>query len=394
MQVKIESLAFGGEGVCRVEGTVCFIEGALPGEVVDIDIYQEKKNYKRGRVSEIKEESNYRIEPVCQVFGECGGCQLQNLEYKRQVYWKEKQISQILSRIGGFKDVRLNPIIKSPLEVGYRNSVTVHRSHNNPRVIGFFANDNVTLISLMSCPIADDNINKNLLSIFDEIRKKKTGKYHITIRTDSSGNIDWTGSKEEVILKESILGKEISFSSDTFFQANAGMIEQLVKTVEKFVIGRKRSLKDAVLFDLYCGVGLFSNIMADRFKSVYGIERDKESVRFANSNRKNFNLDNVFFFRGEVENTFYKIFSRYKSETNVLILDPPRTGVEKRFLEKLASKDDVSSIVYISCNPPIFARDMRILCQNGKWNLQEITPLDMFPQTKHIELVAKISKST
>ena len=134
--------------------------------------------------------------------------------------------------------------------------------------------------------------------------------------------------------------------------------------------------------------------MADRFKSVYGIERDKESVRFANSNRKNFNLDNVFFFRGEVENTFYKIFSRYKSETNVLILDPPRTGVEKRFLEKLASKDDVSSIVYISCNPPIFARDMRILCQNGKWNLQEITPLDMFPQTKHIELVAKISKST
>ena len=259
VELKIEDVAFGGKGVGRENGKAVFIPLTIDAELVSARITREKKQFAEAEIIDLREKSPHRIEPLCPYFGSCGGCAYQHIDYAHQLEIKSRQVRDVLQRIGKIKDVPMRPIIPSPKTYAYRNRVTVHAENS---VIGYFRRDSQRLIDVERCPIAMDEVNRDLA----ELRSQNVRDGHYTLR-----------AKVDRLLRSRSTRSENAFHH--FTQTNDDVANALRDLLVEIVPGNQD-----VLIDAFCGAGFFGKALVDKFQRIIGIDWDRFAIAAAKEN--------------------------------------------------------------------------------------------------------------
>lgn len=380
---KIYSVAFGLAGVGKVDGKVCFVKGALPGEEVDFRITKDSRRFAEGEVVSIKEPSPERVDPVCKYYGRCGGCQGQHISYEEEVKYKGEQASELIKRIARLEDFEVFDIVPSPKAYNYRSSVTLH---NNGKNIGFFEIDGKTLMEIDECPIASEAINKEIAKL-----TPAQDKGDITLKSDSAGRVWSSVRMGERFYIDTFRGVELYLSPRSFSQANRDITVKIIETLEEW-IGEVD--ENTALFDPYCGIGFFTFLLEGDYAIRVGIDENRTAIDCAKTTAKRLGRRDVKFYKGQAEKELVSIFERSKKRDNILFLDPPRKGAQKEILEAVKGLEDVRRVFYLSCDPARLARDVKELTSAGNLSLKRIKPFDMFPRTKHIETLAELERKS
>ncbi len=365
LTVTIEDIAFGGEGVARVNDFVVFVPFVLAGEEVEVEVTELKRNFARGRLLNLLKPSPHRVQPQCRYFGDCGGCQYQHIDYETQLRLKHKQIVDQFQRIGGFPAAVVDPVIPCPMPYGYRNRIMIRSQWDKTKPglnIGFIRHDNRLVVDIEECKIAEPGLNREI----QEVRAHPPPK----------GGL-------KVMLRVAPKGWQVP--RDSFFQNNFFLLPKLIETVR----GRIRASGARHLLDAYCGVGFFAIELADLVDSFAGIEIDRPAVQAARRNAEWRDRRNGEFMAGDVAEHLPPWLKRFSAGTTAVIIDPPRAGCPRDSLALLRDHR-AAQIVYVSCHPATLARDLNALCRDGVYDLVNVAPLDMFPQTQHIECVADL----
>ena len=400
MEVVIEKMNHQAMGIAKINGKVVFIPKVIVGDIVDIDIVKEYKNYSIGRVNKIIKESAKRVDVLCPYYDICGGCSISAYTYHDELEYKVNNVIDIFKR----NDIDIKPnIIKSDNRYGYRNKITLQVSNG---IIGLYEEDSNTIVDVDKCLLVSDKLNEIIDIIKKNINVNKCNK--IVIRDTYYGiMIIFYGSvnNEEVIkyldkkvvsiytydnkyrciygekyLYEMIGEYKYRISPDSFFQVNSRTVNKLYNKVVEYAIENEK--KDN-LVDLYCGTGTIGIYLSKYFNNIIGIELNKQAVEDAKENAKINSVNNIKFYAGDVG----KIIND-QIKADVIVVDPPRSGLDKRTKDILL-KIKANKIVYVSCNPLTLARDIKEL-DNG-YELGDITLVDMFPNTHHVESVCVLN---
>lgn len=377
---EVESVAFGGHGVARVDGMAAFVPFTVDGDVVEAETRIAKKRHLIARARKIVAPSPHRTEPRCRYFYRCGGCQYQHIGYGHQLEIKRRQVEESLKRIGGFPDAPVRPVIASPQPYSYRGKAEFHVSFVKGELCaGFFDTSGARVLDLERCEIVEESINHAYAARRNALLKAGRPRTEsFVLWSESPFVADENPGKGETVLRH-VKGRTFQAPASGFFQGNICLTGALVDAVLDAADCRE---SDSVL-DLYCGSGLFSVFLAATGARVLGIEIDNAAVECALANTLAAGLDNAQFRADNVEESIRTLQPRTFS---VIVLDPPRAGCDKEALLAVAALLP-GKVVYISCDPATQARDLRILAERGL-SLKYVQPLDMFPQTKHIETVA------
>lgn len=363
--VRVIDIAFGGEGVARFHELVVFVPFVALGEEVEIEITELKKRFARAKLIRVVTPSPDRVAPRCRYFGECGGCQYQHLAYEAQLKLKHKQIVDLLQRIGGIPEVAVEQVIPCPQPYGYRNRIMIRSQWDKFKQglnIGFIRAENRLVVDIEECVISEPPLNEQLRRV--RANPPPKGGIKVVLRMLPT---DWDVPK------------------DSFFQNNFHLLPRLVETV------RDRIQRSGVrhLIDLYCGVGFFAIETADLVETFAGVEVDRMAVSAARRNATSRGITNGEFVEGRAEELLPRLLEKFRAEQSAVILDPPRTGCPRESLELLRAAKP-ARIIYVSCHPATLARDIQLLCEDGTYRVLGIVPLDMFPQTQHVECVAEL----
>lgn len=380
MKTQIFSLAFGGEGIGKVDGKICFVEGALPGEDVEFEALKEDPKFIRGRVIKVLKPSDERTEPECPYYGSCGGCQLQHISYEKELFYKQIQVKDLLERISGITDADIKEMIPSEKPYRYRSSITLHKNHGR---YGFVAKNKKDIIAIENCAVAEDAINGAL----DEIGPGEKGD--VTLKSDRNGNA-WLSSRAgDRFYIDTYNGFDMYLSPKAFSQANRYVAEKISCILNKWI---GTPPENSAFFDAYCGTGLFTFLASDGFHSKTGMDINRTSIDCAKTTLRKHAIQNTRFYKDDAEKKFLELFSRNRAEHNILFLDPPRKGCKKHFLLDLASLEELDKIYYLSCDPSRLARDIKLITSESHFKLGRVQPFDMFPRTKHIEVLAEFTR--
>lgn len=396
MKVEIERFDHQGRGITYVHNKICFVKNALPGEIVDIQITKDQKKYQEAEIRDFFSISQNRIEPICPYFGICGGCDLMYMDYQNQLSYKENKIRDILKKYADVENNNIKQIVGNDNPINYRNKATFQVNEK----IGYFGKGSYELIAIDECKIVDPRINDVLTFLENQ---DLSGLEQVVVRvsrTYPEVMVILKGYKKPVISKflESItscyfenkllFGKEsireklgnldFLISPTSFFQVNTEGAVKLYNLVRNYLEGTK---EDKVL-DLYCGTGTIGLFISNLVKEVIGIEINKYAVKNAEENKKQNNIRNASFYCGDVS----KLLSRLPA-CNKVIVDPPRAGLDDKTIDYLL-KNNFEKIVYVSCDPITLARDLKKLSE--QYEIIEVTPVDLFSQTYHVECVAVI----
>ena len=459
LEIEIEKIVFGGEGLGRIDGFAVFVPMSVPGDKLEIDIISVKKSYARGLITRIIEPSKDRIEDLSKVsFEDFDGCDFGMLKYEKQLEYKDKMLEEVLTKISGIdlENVQVEKIIESDEKVNYRNK-TAEPFFKKDGIIqtGFYSrkSHNVFLAkeSLLKSEIAKMIIDKFLqkvnnfsgtkkeFKVFNEINNtgflkqimvrnneknevmiivivNKNSQYnqlskvleemydeneciksvYISVKTEQNNvilgkNIHLFGSQ---YLEEEMEGLKFKIYPNSFFQINKKQALKLYDTAIEFLNEEKNNKNNGKIYektviDAFSGTGTIAMMLSKNIKKVIGIESVESSTLAAKLTSHENSIQNVEFVNGKVEKELPKILKR--ENIGAIVFDPPRRGIEEIALKSVI-KNKIEKIVYISCNPATFARDVKILTENG-YVLKKITPVDMFPQTSHIEVVGLLEKS-
>ncbi len=363
--LEIKDIAFGGEGVGRLDELVVFVPLVIVGETVEVEVTEVKKQFLRAKLVRVLQAAPERVEPKCRYFGACGGCQYQHMDYSMQLSMKHKQIRDLFMRVGRVPAEQIEPVLPCPAPYGYRNRIMI-RTQWNGRLkkleIGFIRGDLPYVEDIEECQIAESVLNKQIAVVRASPPPK--GGIKVVLRLEPEG---WEVPR------------------DSFFQNNFHLLPQLVETVRLFVKqGGARHL-----LDLYCGVGFFGIEMADLVESFAGVEYDQRAIGAARRNLERRGIQNGQFIAAKVEEALPELVRKFTPGQTVVILDPPRKGCWPATLELLRQVRP-RQVIYVSCHPATMARDLGILCSDGVFDLARVQPLDMFPQTQHVECVADL----
>jgi 23S rRNA (uracil1939-C5)-methyltransferase len=444
LELAIDDLAFGGEGVGRVDGYVVFVRGGLPGDRVRVRVTEARGRFGRAVILDVLVASPDRVEPPCPYFGRCGGCRLQHLAYPAQLAFKEKQVRDCLERLGGTGDFELRPILAAPEPYGYRNKMEFTIA-GDPVALGLHVFERYDVVlDIERCLLESETMNALLhefrrqlreraLSVWDPRTERgllrfvmmregrHTGESMVNIvaaapdvetltpvadalraRVPSTASVVLNvnakkasvavGSEEHLLsgrdhITESLDGVVFQVSANSFFQTNSRQAERLFAIVESAC-----ALDGSeTLLDLYSGTGAISLLLARRVRAVYGIELAAAAVADAIRNARANGIENCTFLAGEVRHVLPELM-RQGVRASVVVADPPRAGFHPKALSALAALAP-ERIVYVSCNPSTLARDVGDLVRQG-YRLEWVQPVDMFPQTPHIEAVARLRRAS
>ncbi|GFE71231.1 23S rRNA (uracil(1939)-C(5))-methyltransferase RlmD [Chroococcus sp. FPU101] len=441
VDIEITDLNHTGEGVGRFDGQVIFVPDTVIGDHISARILHLKRHHAEGKIQKIIKASPYRIRPRCIVADKCGGCQWHQIDDHYQSQIKHYQVIETLKRIGGFSDIETSSILTGTSSLGYRNKATypLGQSTNGNIQTGYYRRQSHQIVNLNQCPVQDPDLNPLLAEIKQDIQARGWTIYNetthqgqlrhlalrigrktreilltlITTDTQLSGieeqadiwlqrysnlvgvTLNYNPKKTNVIfgdkthtiaglpyLRENFAGLTYHLRPDTFFQVNTEAAEALLGVIlEKLALNGSERILDA-----YCGIGTFTLPLAQHAKEAVGIEMQKSAIEQAKENAKLNGIDNVSFFAGTVET----ILPQIQEQFDIVILDPPRKGCDHTVLDALLSLQP-SRIVYVSCQAATLARDLKYLCQEGKYQLTFVQPADFFPQTPHVECVAFLS---
>ncbi len=457
--VPIIDIGVEGKAVAKSEELIVFVEGGVPGDVVDIQLTRKKKSYAEGRIIKTHFRSEKRSEAFCEHFGVCGGCKWQNLDYKWQLYYKQKQVTDTLKRIGKIDFPEISPIIPSLKQREYRNKLEFTFSNKmwlsneeiqsgqtfgNRNALGFHIPKMFDkILDIQNCYLQTEPSNsirlalkefalKNELTFYD-IREHKGLLRTIIIRSSSTKELmlivcfgeqdpvniekvmrflleqfpeitslmytvnlkmnDTIGDqvieayyKKDHILEE-MEGLKFRISPKSFYQTNSEQAYELYKITRDFAA----LTGTEVVYDLYTGTGTIANFIAGQAKKVIGVEYVPDAIEDARINSTLNNIHNTVFFAGDIKEVLSDTFLRQNGYPDVIITDPPRNGMHEDVIKKIVAINP-KRIVYVSCNSATQARDLLLLCTNYK--VTGIQPVDMFPQTHHVENVVLLERLT
>jgi 23S rRNA (uracil1939-C5)-methyltransferase len=444
LELTIDDLAFGGEGVGRVDGYVVFVRGGLPGDRLRVRLTEARGRFGRAAIEELLVASPDRVTPPCPYFGQCGGCRLQHLAYPAQLAFKEKQVRDCLTRLGGIGDFELRPILPAPEPYGYRNKMEFTIAGEPPALgLHVFERYDVVL-DIQRCLLQSDTLNalldefrrqlrdralsvwdprtergllrflmlregrntgeamvnivaaapdvETLTPVADALRARALATSSVVLNVNAKKASVAVGSDEHLLagrehITESLDGVVFQVSANSFFQTNTRQAERLFAIVEAAC----ELDGGETLLDLYSGTGAISLLLARRVRAVYGIEVAAAAVADAIRNARANGIDNCTFLAGEVRHVLPDLV-RQGVQAPVVVADPPRAGFHPKALSALAMLAP-QRIVYVSCNPSTLARDVADLARHG-YRLEWVQPVDMFPQTPHIEAVARLRRAS
>jgi tRNA/tmRNA/rRNA uracil-C5-methylase (TrmA/RlmC/RlmD family) len=369
LTLEITDIAFGGEGVARVEEFVVFVPFVAPGETVEAEVTEVKKRFARAKLLRVVEPSPERVEPACRYFADCGGCQYQHLSYPAQLRLKHKQIGDLFQRIGGFDPSIVAPVVACPEPYGYRNRIMIRSQWDKFKQglnIGFIRADNRLVVDIEGCKIAEPALNEEIKRV--RANPPPKGGLKVVLRIAPE---DWVVPR------------------DSFFQNNFFLLPKLVEVVRE----RLRQAGTRYLLDVYCGVGFFSLELADMVERFAGIELDALAIKAARQNAAARGRTNGEFVGGAAEDELPRLIETFEPTASTVLLDPPRKGCAPSLIE-LLRRLRPAQVLYVSCHPATMARDLNALCAAGVFSLARVMPLDMFPQTQHVESVADLRALT
>ena len=380
--LTIHDIAFGGEGVGRLDDFVVFVPFVLVGETVAAEITEVKKNFARAKLLRVETPSPERVKPECRYFGACGGCQYQHIAYPAQLQLKHKQISDLFERVGKIPSDKIAPVIPCPQPYGYRNRIMIRSQWNKPEQklnIGFIRADCGLVEDIEECKIAEPALNEQIL--------------HVRAHPPPKGGI-------KVVLR--VQPENWDVPRDSFFQNNFFLLPKLVEMIRGFLgapascrpvlgehAGETPALPARHLIDLYCGVGFFGIELAGAVGSFVGVEYDQRAIQSARKNAAARKISNGEFVAAKAEDVLPELLKKFSPEKTAVVLDPPRKGCQPEILQ-LLRETRPAQVIYVSCHPATMARDLNIMCGDGVFDLARVQPLDMFPQTQHVECVADL----
>lgn len=402
-EITLTTLTYGGEAMGRLpDGRAVFVPFGLPNEHVRVRLTEEKKGFARGEILEISESSSERITPRCIHFSKCGGCHYQNLSYENQLKAKEEILRDQLKRIGKIENPPVKPMIASPAVWNYRNHMQFHLTEDGK--VGFVNSRGRSVIPISECHLPEAAIQ----TFWPELQFETTlGAERISVRTgqdeelililesenpetpeleiEADISVVHIYDEDSVViagqdhLTINVLEKNFHVSAASFFQVNTKMAEKMVQ----HLLVMLPVSSETTLMDVYCGAGLFSKFFAPKCKQVIGIESSESACEDFAINLDEF--ENVELYEGEAEEILPALVGKFDGPL-YMIVDPPRAGIEKHALDAIINiKPQV--IAYVSCDPSTLARDAARLIHAG-YQLEEITPFDLFPQTYHIESIS------
>lgn len=446
--IEIEDMGSDGEGIGHINGYTLFVKDTIMGDVAEVIIMKTKKSYGYARLLHLITESPKRVIPKCPIAKQCGGCQLQHVDYKEQLEYKENKVRNCLTRIGKFEpeyiDQIMKPIIGMQEPYYYRNKAQfpVGRDREGNVVIGFYASRTHSIIDTTHCYIqAEVNeeilkrikafIEKYKITTYEEVSHKglirhiltrvgfATGEIMvcliingdqlphkeefmdslITIKGMTSISLNINKGKSNVILGEKVktlwgtpyitdyIGKvKYQISPLSFYQVNPIQTQKLYETALEYA----GLHGDEVVWDLYCGIGTISLFLAQKAKQVYGVEIVSQAIEDAKVNAKINGIENATFFVGAAEDILPRKYSEDKIVADIIVVDPPRKGCEESLLDTIV-KMEPKRVVYVSCDPATLARDLRYLCDRG-YEITKVQAVDQFAHSTHVECVTLLQR--
>ncbi len=435
--IHIERLGIHGEGVGSIDGYTVFVEGALPREQVRAHLHERRKTFAKATVVERLVSSSDRIEPICPLFGQCGGCQLMHLEYEKQLEAKRQRVVDALERIGKFPHPEVLACESSPLPLAYRNKIQLPCTTKQGSIrLGLYARNTHDLVEIEGCHIHCSLGEKAFQQLRSLLKTSSVTTYdaqtghgelrHVLIKTAvhtkqvlvvfvTSGESSpalrslaqqvMEGMEEirgvvqninrmegnailgteyhplvgQLAIEEQILDLTFKVSPASFFQVNPAQAERLYQKALEFC----RLQGDETVLDAYCGVGTLSLVLARQARRVVGVECVPAAIEDARENAQRNRIENVQFTCARAEEYIARL-----QHVDVVVLNPPRKGCDQILLERLAILRP-RTIVYISCDPATLARDLRFLSMSG-YQVETVQPFDMFPQTAHVETLVRL----
>jgi 23S rRNA (uracil1939-C5)-methyltransferase len=444
LELRIDSLAYGGSGVGRHEGFVVFVRGGLPGDTVVARITKVKRGFAEGFASQVVDAGSSRVEAPCAHFGTCGGCRFQNLDYGVQLAEKERQVRDALVRIGRIQDPPLEPIVPALSQYGYRNKLEYSFASGEDGVeLGFHrAGRWDEVVGIDECLLTTDLGNAIRTSVRDWAREERLDAYdqatgegylrHLVVRegrntsqalvvlVTAPGERFETGYFVDVLrrfpevrsihwaindtpaeqtnlptallwghdaIEEEILGLRFRVRPSAFLQTNTEMAAVL------YALARDAAALTGHenVFDLYCGTGTIGLALAAEAAFVWGLEISEEAVACAIENAELNGIENARFFAGNVGQTLEELREQ-AGPPDVVVVDPPRAGLAGKALRRTGALQ-AERIVYVSCNPTTLASDVQVLRDEYGYELRSCRPVDMFPHTPHVESVASLARA-
>lgn len=442
LDVVFEDLTHDGNAVAKIDGYPIFVPQGLPDEIAQIKVLKTNKNYGFGKIIELTKESADRVTPPCLVYSQCGGCQLQHLSYDGQLRMKQKQVAQVMKRIGK-QDVEVLPTLGTENPWNYRNKAQVPVGFVNGRLVaGFYQQRSHQIIDMNTCLIQQEENNEVIQTAraifakyhvepYDETTRKgvlrhlmtrfatTTGELMLVIVTTklnfpnkaeimaelqqsipeltslvqnvNTANTNVIFGEQTVVLAgreyimDTIHGISFAISARSFYQVNPEQTEILYAEALKLA----GLTGEETVIDAYCGIGSISLCLAKVAKHVYGVEIVPQAIEDARANAKLNKMDNVTFAVGKAEEVIPDWFNQ-GIKADVLVVDPPRKGCDDALLQTIL-KMKPKRVVYVSCNPATLARDMLVLTEGG-YEAKMVQPVDMFPQTTHVECVTVLER--
>jgi 23S rRNA (uracil1939-C5)-methyltransferase len=391
VELVIHGLTASGSAVGRHEsGLTLFVGYALPGERVRVRIRDDKGRYAFADLLEILTTSPERIAPPCPHFGQgrCGGCDWQHIDYSAQLHFKQQIVAEQLKRIGHLPDIPVEEVHPSPDQLHYRLHATFRHQDGH---LGFISTDDRSPYWIDTCQIIepalqaalDDSSLRHAIPPVDRVRLITDGE-RVSVHHQPAGTdrVDPSSQAQPAVFPE-VLGVRFRVSPGSFFQANRAQAETLVR----YALEMLRLVPEDRVIDVYCGVGLFTVFAADVVHRVLGIEQSTAAVRDARYNTRRFG--NVRILEGDAAS---RLLDLRDYAASVVIVDPPRAGLAPEVIQAIAAQHP-QRWLYVSCDPTTFARDARMIVDRG-YQLVRVKPVDMFPQTHHIELIALFVSET
>jgi len=443
INLKIEDLTISGQGVAKYKGITVFVDKAIPGDEIIAEIREEKANYLKAVMINIKKPSENRVKAKCKHFSTCGSCQLQNIDYSGELAFKQNLVKQTIQRIGGFNDLHINPIIGSENLFYYRNKIQLPIGAIGKDIImGYYKTNSHTIVNLEECYLQSEDLTfvsielkkwliANNITAYNET--KNTGQIrHLVIRKAdytkeiqvcfvvNSKEFPYTETLTKIIKKINSTLSEYQISSvtyninqdkgnkifgsknvlllgsefisekivDNFFRISPNTFLQINKTQAEKVyqhLFERLPKKSTLILDLYCGIGTITLNLSNYATEVIGIEENKQAVKDAKRNSYNNNVKNCSFVASKAEELDLKEYGN----ADIIIVDPPRKGLGNKIITAIKNLNP-KKLFYISCNPASLARDLKELTQDNKFIIKEVTPFDFFPQTTHVEVFCEL----
>ena len=387
LELTIESLSNQGIGIARIDNWVIFVPACLPGEKVIASIFRNEKNCSQADLVRVIEPSPHRVTPPCPVYGYCGGCQYQHLEYNEQLRWKTSQVADLLRLQAGL-ELEVLPAIPSPKTYGYRSKITPHfHKPKDAKIgnIGFLRlGTRSEVCDIQRCPIAMDELN-DVLPLVRKATHAAASQYKrgatLLMRVSEGCVI----SNHAAVCTEQVGDLSFNFLAGDFFQNNP----YILPAFTSYVAAQASASGARYLVDAYCGSGLFALSLASHFEKVLGVEVSETSADWARSNARSNKIEHADFLAASAEAIFEKV--DFPAEETAVVIDPPRKGCDIVFLDQLFAFGP-KRVVYVSCNPSTQIRDLAEFDKAG-YKVIEVQPFDLFPQTKHLECVVTLEKN-